>query len=120
MTKLKVFVKRAYEPAEPGDGTRVLVDRLWPRGVTKEEAAIDQWLKTLAPSAALRKWFGHDPIRWEEFRKRYEAELDAPEPRILLDDLRRQARLGPLTLVFGARDVEHNNAVVLAALISGA
>ncbi len=109
----RVRIKRAYEAPEPGDGYRVLVDRLWPRGVTKEELRLDAWEKEIAPSPELRKWFGHDPDRWEEFRRRYREELASPERRELLSDLARRARLGPVTLVYGARDEEHNGAVVL-------
>ncbi len=104
-------IKRAYELASRDDGVRVLVDRLWPRGVTKAEASIDQWLKELAPSTALRKWFGHDPSRWEEFKRRYFAELDSHRAEI--DDLRKLARRRTVTLVFGAKDTEHNQAVAL-------
>jgi uncharacterized protein YeaO (DUF488 family) len=104
-------VKRAYEPAGREDGVRVLVDRVWPRGLTKSKAAIDDWMKDVAPSTALRQWFGHDPRRWAEFRRRYRAELSAhPE---LLRELRALARKGPLTLVYSARDEQHNQAVVL-------
>lgn len=106
-----VRIKRAYEPPSPGDGTRVLVDRLWPRGVKKAQAGISQWMKEIAPSNELRKWFGHDPARWEEFRRRYEAEL--VRKRDLLGELREFAAKGPLTLVYSAHDEEHNQAVVL-------
>jgi uncharacterized protein YeaO (DUF488 family) len=112
-----VKLKRAYDPPAGGDGVRVLVDRLWPRGVKKEAAAIDRWAKDLAPSAGLRKWFGHDPRRWEEFRRRYRAELrDHPQQ---LEDLRALARQGPITLVYAARDEEHNDAVVLRDVLLG-
>jgi len=110
-----VRLKRAYDPAEPGDGYRVLVDRLWPRGVSKERARLDEWARELAPSADLRTWFGHDPERFAEFERRYRAELTAHEEK--LDELRRRAREGTLTLVYGARDEEHNDAVVLAELL---
>ncbi len=106
-----IRIRRAYEPAARGDGRRVLVDRIWPRGVSKEEAQVDEWLKEIAPSNELRKWFGHDPERWEEFRKRYFRELDArPE---LVQQLREWADGHTVTLVYGARDTEHNNAVAL-------
>ena len=108
-------MKRAYDPAEPRDGYRVLVDRLWPRGVSKERARLDEWARELAPSAELRTWFGHDPERFAEFERRYRAELTAREEK--LDELRRRAREGALTLVYGARDEEHNDAVVLAELL---
>jgi uncharacterized protein YeaO (DUF488 family) len=106
----KIKLKRVYEPAARTDGTRILVDRLWPRGLSKEEAAIDHWCKELAPSTALRQWFGHEPERWVEFRKRYKTELaEAPEA---LAELRGFARKGPITLLFAAHDELHNNAVV--------
>ena len=108
-------MKRAYDPAEPRDGYRVLVDRLWPRGVSKERARLDEWARELAPSAELRTWFGHDPERFAEFERRYRAELTAHEEK--LDELRRRAREGTLTLVYGARDEVHNDAVVLAELL---
>jgi uncharacterized protein YeaO (DUF488 family) len=110
-----VRLKRAYEPAAAGDGTRVLVDRLWPRGVTKKAAAIDFWAKELAPSTELRKWFGHDPVRWEEFRKRFTKELQQHAAQ--LEELRTIARQGPLTLVYAAHDEAHNDAVVLRGLL---
>lgn len=106
--------KRAYEPTEPGDGYRILVERPWPRGVTKDAAHLDEW-KDLAPSPDLRRWFGHDPERFPEFRRRYLRELRAREGE--LEALRRRARRGPVTLVYGARDTEHNGAVVLAELL---
>ena len=109
-----VRIKRAYEPAKPADGHRVLVDRLWPRGVSKERAHLDEWLKDIAPSDALRKWFGHDPRRWAEFRERYLRELDAPAAQALLDGLARRARSRTVTLVYAAHDEQHNDAVVLA------
>lgn len=110
-----VRLKRAYEPASSSDGMRVLIDRLWPRGVKKADAKIDEWMKDIAPSSELRKWFGHDPARWPEFRKRYAAEIkEHPEP---LQRLRALAREGTLTLVFSASDEEHNNAVVLRDMI---
>jgi uncharacterized protein YeaO (DUF488 family) len=105
-------MKRAYEPAAPEDGRRVLVDRLWPRGVSKDKAAIDLWLKEIAPSTALRQWFGHDPARWEEFQHRYRAELDANGE--VVTQLRDVIRAGKTTLVYGAKDEAHNDAVVLA------
>ena len=110
-----IHVKRVYEPADPEDGTRFLVDRLWPRGLAKEALALDGWLKDLAPSDALRRWFGHDPARWEEFQRRYAAELDArPDAwRPILE----AARQGRVTLLFSARDTQHNNAVALKAYL---
>lgn len=112
-----VRLKRAYEPKAPSDGRRILIDRLWPRGVTKAAAAIDQWVKEIAPSTALRKWFGHDPARWTEFRCRYAAELRerAGELRALRD----QARQGTVTLVYSAHDEAHNDAVVLRDILLG-
>jgi uncharacterized protein YeaO (DUF488 family) len=118
MTKIpaaNVQLKRAYEPADAGDGTRILVDRLWPRGVTKERAAIDQWMKDIAPSTELRKWFSHDPARWDEFRRRYAQEVRKKSD--LLDQLRSLARRGPITLVYSAHDEKHNDAVELRQLI---
>jgi uncharacterized protein YeaO (DUF488 family) len=112
-----VRLKRAYEPPEKTDGTRILVDRLWPRGVSKEEAKLDEWIKEIAPSSELRTWFGHDPRRWDEFRKRYRTEL--AEHSETLKDLRRRAREGPITLVYSARDEIHNDAVVLRNVILG-
>jgi uncharacterized protein YeaO (DUF488 family) len=112
-----VKLKRAYEPAAPDDGTRILVDRLWPRGISKERAAIDQWMKDISPSTELRKWFGHNPARWKEFRRRYAAEVR--RNAILFDQLRSLARRGPVTLVYSARDDEHNDAVVLRDLLLG-
>jgi len=99
----------------PLDGYRVLVDRLWPRGVSRERAKLDEWDKELAPSTELRKWFGHEPSRFEEFRRRYIEELRGQRPRVTT--LRRRARAGTLTLVYGARDSEHNEAVVLAEVL---
>jgi PAS domain S-box-containing protein len=108
-------LKRAYEPAEASDGYRILVDRLWPRGVSKDRAAIDEWMKEIAPSAELRQWFGHDPARWPEFQKRYRAELR--EHADLVRQIAERAAHGPVTLVFGAKDEAHNDAVVLAAAV---
>lgn len=112
-----IRLKRAYEQPARADGTRILVDRLWPRGVTKSAAAIDQWMKEIAPSTGLRKWFGHDPARWREFRRRYAAELrEHPDE---LRSLRGQARQGLITLVYSARDEDHNDAVVLRDVLLG-
>jgi uncharacterized protein YeaO (DUF488 family) len=105
-------VKRVYEPPEASDGTRVLVDRIWPRGLTKEHVGVDVWLKDIAPSAGLRTWFGHDPNRWREFHKRYFEELRANHAAVKhLTDL---ILAGKVTLLFGAHDTERNNAVALA------
>jgi uncharacterized protein YeaO (DUF488 family) len=113
-----VRMKRAYEAAARGDGYRVLVDRLWPRGVTKDALAIDLWAKDVAPSGELRRWFGHDPARWRGFLERYRDELRAPAARERLDDLARRAEKSPVTLVYGARDERHNDAVVIAGEIA--
>jgi uncharacterized protein YeaO (DUF488 family) len=110
-------LKRAYEPAEPHDGVRILVDRLWPRGVSKANAALDDWIKDVAPSTGLRKWFGHDPGRWTEFQRRYRAELC--EQAAALDRVRSLARAGVVTLVYSAHDEQHNDAVVLRAVLLG-
>jgi uncharacterized protein YeaO (DUF488 family) len=110
-----VRLKRAYEAAAPADGYRVLVDRLWPRGVSRDQANLADWNKDLAPSTELRQWFGHDPSRFEEFRRRYVAELRHNRSRLAA--LRRRAREGTLTLVYSAQDVEHNDAVVLAEVL---
>lgn len=112
-----IVLKRAYEPADASDGSRVLVDRLWPRGVAKADAKLDAWMKEIAPSTELRKWFGHDPARWEEFQARYREELDAHGD--LIADLRTLARKGRLTLVYSARDEARNDAVVLRARLLG-
>lgn len=107
----EISIKRVYEAPSADDGFRVLVDRVWPRGITRDAAAVHLWMKDIAPSTELRKWFGHDPVRWEEFRRRYLAELEQlPE---LVEQLRGQARRGRLTLVYSARDEAHNQAVVL-------
>jgi uncharacterized protein YeaO (DUF488 family) len=107
----QVRLKRAYDPADPADGLRVLVDRLWPRGLRKAEAGIDLWLKDVAPSTELRRWFGHDPARWAGFQEKYRAELrDRADPLRTLEDALSK---GPVTLLFAARDTEHNEAVVL-------
>ncbi|MFN8160753.1 MAG: DUF488 domain-containing protein [Solirubrobacterales bacterium] len=112
---MPIRIKRVYEPASSDDGYRVLIDRVWPRGVSRERAALDEWARELAPSDGLRRWFGHDPGRFGEFRSRYRDEL-APR-RDELADLRRRAGAGVLTLLYAARDREHNNAVVLAELL---
>lgn len=110
-----VRIARIYDDPGAGDGYRVLIDRLWPRGVAKERARLDEWARALAPSAELRRWFGHDPARFDDFRERYRAELAARGEE--LDALRRRARDGTVTLLYGARDREHNDAVVLAELL---
>jgi uncharacterized protein YeaO (DUF488 family) len=108
-----IRLKRAYDPAEEDDGTRILVDRLWPRGLSKDKAAIDRWAKEIAPSSELRRWFGHDPARWEEFQSRYREELRAPEAQEELATLRGMARKSRVTLLYAAKAEEMNNAVVL-------
>jgi len=114
MEPVDVRIRRAYEGPRRGDGHRVLVDRIWPRGVSKDALELDAWRKELAPSRELRKWFGHDPERWEEFRDHYFAELDrSPDAADAVRALAERARRGRVTLVFGARHPEHNNAVAL-------
>lgn len=113
---MAIVLKRIYEAAGADDGCRVLVDRVWPRGVSKSAAALDDWHKEVAPSTELRKWFGHEPERWEAFQSAYCEELDQCDPRVL-DALRQQARNGKLTLLFGARDEQRNQAVVLKAYL---
>lgn len=115
---MRVRVKRVYETPAEEDGTRILVDRLWPRGVSKEDAALDDWMRDIAPSDELREWFDHDPERWKEFERRYRAELEEKED--LIEGLREYARDGQLTLVYAAKDQEHNNARVLQEVMGGA
>ena len=112
---MDVRLKRAYEPAETSDGYRVLVDRLWPRGVSRERAQLDEWERELPPSSELRQWFGHEPERFAAFRRRYIEELRSERPR--LTALRRRARDGTLTLIYSAHDTQHNDAVVLADVL---
>lgn len=112
---MEIRVRRIHDPPESGDGMRVLVDRLWPRGIRKADAALDAWLPELAPSTELRKWYGHDPQRWASFQAHYRRELS--EATVALDDLLARAGKGPLTLLFAARDQERNNAVVLARVL---
>lgn len=112
---MDIRLKRAYEPARRADGHRVLVDRIWPRGLARGDARIDEWARDLAPSDSLRRWYGHDPERFEEFRRRYVDELAGRRRR--LTELRRRARDGRLTLVFAARDAERSNAAVLASVL---
>ena len=112
-----IKLKRAYDSADSTDGTRVLIDRLWPRGVRKADAAVDLWAKDIAPSTALRTWFRHDPARWQEFRRRYSEEIRRHRDR--LDELRTLAQNGRITLVFAAHDEAHNDAVVLRAILLG-
>ena len=110
-------LKRVYAPADAGDGTRILIDRLWPRGISKQRAALDEWLKEIAPSTELRQWFGHELARWPEFQRRYKAELRGHAMEI--ERLRDIAAKGVLTLLYGARDQEHNDAVVLRDVLHG-
>lgn len=109
--KQEIKIKRAYEKPDKSDGTRILVDRLWPRGLTKRKAGVDLWLKGIAPSTELRKWFGHDPKKWRSFRGRYQTELKNRAEEIKL--IKNKAKEGPVTLIYGARDQEHNEAIVL-------
>lgn len=113
---MTIRCKRVYEPAAPDDGYRLLIDRMWPRGISRERAALDEWARDLAPSDELRRWYGHVPERFEEFDRRYRAELAAHETE--LRALRRRARSGGLTIVFAARDSEHSNAAVLAEVLA--
>jgi len=114
---MRIAIKRAYEQPSPDDGFRILVDRLWPRGLSKKDAHIDLWLKDIAPSAELRKWFAHDPAKWAEFQRRYRAELKRKQQ--LLDTIKTQARKTRVTLIYGAKDKEHNDAVVLLETLQG-
>lgn len=115
---MTVQTKRVYAPADPDDGVRVLVDRLWPRGLSKDAAAVDLWLKEIAPSAELRRWFGHDPDRWPDFQARYREELTEPERATALQSLRDLVRERPaVTLLYGAREERYNHAILLGALM---
>ncbi len=110
-------IKRVYDPPDPSDGVRILIDRLWPRGLSKDRAKIDEWFRDIAPSDRLRQWFGHKPERWEEFRKRYREELRKPERRALLQQIAALAQKGTVTVVFAAKDAEHCNARVIAEVL---
>lgn len=114
---MTIVLKRAYEAPAKADGTRILVDRLWPRGLSKEKARIDLWLKEIAPTTELRQWFAHDPAKWDEFQRRYRAELDG-NPGAVAELKAAMTSGGRATLVYGARDEEHNDAVVLAAYLT--
>lgn len=111
----RIWLRRAYDPPTRNDGCRVLVDRIWPRGVSKHDAGIDWWARELAPSDELRRWFGHDPQRWDEFRRRYRAELDDRDDA--LDAVINRITKGRVTLVYGAHDQQRNNAVVLREVL---
>ncbi len=111
---MNIRIKRVYEQPDPADGMRILVDRLWPRGMTKEKAGVDLWLKNIAPSTELRKWFGHEPAKWEEFKQRYRQELRENKEQVSL--LKEQLKKGPVTLLYGAKDEVHNEALVLKEL----
>jgi uncharacterized protein YeaO (DUF488 family) len=113
----EVQARRVYEPAASSDGRRVLVDRLWPRGLSKDRAHLDEWLKAVAPSDELRRWYGHQPARFAEFRRRYEAELTEPERAEALRHLRAETQSGPVTLLTATKDLEHSQAEVLAQLL---
>ncbi len=115
-----VRIKRVYETPSARDGIRILVDRIWPRRCTKEAARLDAWQKDLAPSTGLRTWFGHDPAKWMEFRTRYRKELSRPEQNRMIEDLARLAQAQTVTLLYGASDKEHNQAVILKECIDGA
>jgi uncharacterized protein YeaO (DUF488 family) len=110
----EVRIRRVYDDPSAEDGRRVLVDRIWPRGLARARAGIDEWAKAVAPSTELRRWYGHEPGRFEEFRRRYQAELAEPEPQAALRHLRELARSGPLTLLTATRDIDHSQAAVLA------
>lgn len=112
-----IYLKRVYEEPSKDDGLRILVERLWPRGLTKERAAVDLWLKDVAPSPELRKWFGHDPARWEQFQERYRRELHDKKDALQL--LKQKGEEGTVTLVYAARDEEHNGALVLKTILEG-
>ncbi len=111
-----IKIKRIYDPASPQDGKRIYIDRLWPRGMKKEEVKIDEWLKEISPSDVLRKWFGHDPSKYVEFKRRYEKELKKHSE--ILEKIRKEAKRKTVTLLFSAKDEEHNNATVMKEILS--
>lgn len=115
---VSVHIKRAYEAAAEGDGFRVLVDRLWPRGLSKATLKFDKWAKELAPSTTLRHWFGHDPERWDGFQRDYSAELQSEQAQTLMDEILTESNGRAITLIYGAHDTEHNQAVVLAQVLA--
>ena len=112
-----IKVKRIYEPPSPGDGKRILIDRLWPRGMKKEEAHIDEWLKEISPSNELRKWYSHDPVKWPEFKRRYRAEISKETE--LLKRIKNEGKRGTVTLLFSSKELELNNAVALKEFVEG-
>ncbi len=114
----RIRLRRVYDDRSPEDGTRVLVDRIWPRGLTKDAAHLDEWVKDVAPSSELRTWYGHDPDKFDEFRRRYHAELAEPGPRAALDGLRALARAGTVTLLTATKDIDRSQAAVLAEELS--
>jgi uncharacterized protein YeaO (DUF488 family) len=114
---MRIAIHRVYDSSPTMPGKRVLVDRVWPRGIKKEDLHLDLWMRDVAPSTALRKWFGHDPKRWDEFQRRYRAELKQPAQRAQLDELVTMARKSPVTLLYGARDQEHNQALALSRVV---
>lgn len=111
-----IKIKRVYDPFEPEDGKRILINRLWPRGIKKEDLKMDEWLKEIAPSDKLRKWFSHDPKKYEEFKKRYAKELE--DKSEILKRIKSESKKGAITMLFSAKDTEHNNATVLKELLS--
>lgn len=113
---MRIYVKRVYDSAHKDDGVRILVDRVWPRGLTKARAKVDLWLREVAPSTELRRWFGHDPDKWAEFRRRYSMELRANETAVQM--IRDKAARGPVTLLFAAKDLQHNNAQALKVYLT--
>lgn len=113
---MSLRIRRVYEPPQDGDGKRILIDRLWPRGISKNDAQVDVWMKDVAPSAELRRWFGHDPKKWDEFRRRYQEELKRNAKAV--EELKEQIGQSTATLLYGARDIEHNNAIVLMDFIT--
>ncbi len=110
-------IKRIYDPPLPGDGKRILIDRLWARGIKKEDARVDEWIKDISPSNELRKWFGHDPAKWGEFKRRYLGELK--DKKAILDRIKKEAKRKTVTLLYSARDEEHNNAVAMKEFLEG-
>lgn len=117
MTNSTIRLRRIYDDPDTGEGTRVLVDRVWPRGISKEEADLDHWFKEIAPSTELRKWFGHDPKLWAAFKQKYRKELEDDDKKKELEELAQVAASGPVALLFGAKDTEHNQAVVLREVL---